>query len=73
MSRANYLIRQFNHDLGRRLGAVGVGRLAIKSIDVIIVSSSTFNAFWWRYLILKFLMGGECTAGLGVRLAYPIR
>jgi hypothetical protein len=45
MSRANYLIRQFDHDLGRRLGVVDMGRLAIKSIDVIIVSSSKFNAF----------------------------
>jgi hypothetical protein len=46
IGRANCLIRQFIHDLGRRLGVVGVGRLAIKSIDVIIFSSRKFNAFW---------------------------
>jgi hypothetical protein len=73
MSRANCLIRLFNHALGRRLDVVGVGRLAIRLIDVIIFSSSGFNAFWWRYSILKFSNGGGWPARSGGRLAYPIR
>lgn len=43
----NYLIRQFHHLLGLRLGAVGVGKLAIRSIDVksVIEESLCFGGY----------------------------
>ena len=58
MRMANCLVRQI-HDLpGPYLGVVDMGRLAIRLLDVRIVSIRRIKMFRLRYPILKSLNGG---------------